>query len=115
MRLVAADCRSAGKAANQGSTTLRHTEVQDRVSGARARKSTQSVSATQSAITARLASDRVISAFSPPISEPQINPSKASSTQSIDGVLMVSPRNMPSISLPLEVRRKIFGIGQAGR
>src|SRR5690606_39992512 len=33
---------------------------------------------------------------------------------SIDGVLMVSPLKIPSISLPLEVSRQIFGSGQAG-
>ena len=38
----------------------------------------------------------------------------ASSTQSIEGVLMVSPLKVPSISLPPLVSRKIFGNGQAG-
>ena len=33
---------------------------------------------------------------------------------SIDGVLIVSPRKIPSISLPLLVMRKIFGSGQGG-
>ena len=33
---------------------------------------------------------------------------------SIDGVLMVSPLKMPSISLPPLVSWKIFGSGQAG-
>ncbi len=32
----------------------------------------------------------------------------------IEGVLMVSPRKIPSISLPPLVRRKIFGSGQGG-
>ena len=44
----------------------------------------------------------------------QRSPSSASSTQSIEGVLIVSPSKMPSVSLPPEVRRKIFGSGQAG-
>ncbi len=39
-------------------------------------------------------------------------PSSASSTASIEGVLIVSPWKMPSISLPLLVRRKIFGSGR---
>ena len=37
-----------------------------------------------------------------------------SSFASMDGVLIVSPWKMPSISLPPLVMRKIFGIGQAG-
>ena len=44
----------------------------------------------------------------------QRKPSSASSTHSIDGVLIVSPLKMPSVSLPFEVRRNIFGSGQAG-
>ena len=38
----------------------------------------------------------------------------ASATQSIEGVLIVSPAKMPSMSLPPLVRRKIFGSGAAG-
>ena len=38
--------------------------------------------------------------------------STASATQSIDGVLIVSPAKMPSISLPPLVMRKIFGSGR---
>ena len=34
--------------------------------------------------------------------------------QSSEGVLIVSPLKMASENLPPEVRRKIFGIGQAG-
>ncbi len=63
---------------------------------------------------ARLASDRAISAGRPPIASAQRRPSSASSTQSIEGVLIVSPLKMPSFSLPPLVRRKIFGSGQAG-
>ena len=61
-----------------------------------------------------LAEVRASSASSPPISSAQRNPSSASSTQSIEGVLMVSPRKIPSISAPPAVRRKILGIGQGG-
>ena len=38
----------------------------------------------------------------------------ASSTQSIDGVLIVSPLKMPSMSLPPFVMRKILGSGRGG-
>ena len=47
---------------------------------------------------------------SSPIQRDQI----ASSTASIDGVLIVSPVKMPSISLPPLVSRKIFGSGRSG-
>ena len=40
--------------------------------------------------------------------------STQSATQSIEGVLIVSPWKMPSISLPPLVRRKIFGSGRSG-
>jgi hypothetical protein len=88
--------------------------VQERVAGASARKSIQSRCATQEAIAARLASLRATSAASPPTLSAQRSPSSASSTQSIEGVLIVSPLKMPSFSLPPEVRRKTFGSGQAG-
>ena len=88
--------------------------MQDRVAASSARKSTQSVRATQRAIAARLASERAISPSSPPTRSAQRSPSSASSTHSMDGVLIVSPLKMPSISLPPDVRRKIFGNGQAG-
>ncbi len=38
----------------------------------------------------------------------------ASSTHSIEGVLIVSPRKIPSISLPFAVSRKSLGSGQGG-
>ena len=50
----------------------------------------------------------------PPTAFAQSSASMSSSTPSIEGVLMVSPSKMPSISLPPVVRRKIFGSGQAG-
>ncbi len=70
---------------------------------------------TQPSITSRLAALRAISASRPPIRSAQASPSSASSTASIDGVLIVSPRKTPSISLPLAVRRSSFGSGQGGR
>ena len=63
---------------------------------------------------ARLALLRAISASRPPIDSAQRSPSIASSSQSIEGVLMVSPLKMPSISLPPLVRWKIFGSGHDG-
>ena len=46
-RLAKSAWRSAGSAANRGSTIFRQTEVLERVAGSSARKSTQAVSATQ--------------------------------------------------------------------
>jgi hypothetical protein len=85
----------------------------ERVAGSPARKSTQSVRATHSATAARLASVRAISPGRPPMDSAQRRPSSASSTQSMEGVLMVSPAKMPSMSLPPFVRRR-FSAG-AGR
>jgi hypothetical protein len=70
-------------------------------------------SATQSATAARLASAR----RSAPAGRRSLRPSEAVERvldASIEGVLMVSPLKMPSISLPPLVRRKSFGSGQAG-
>ncbi len=91
----------------------------DRGAGARRRvlargNRPRRVRSTQAAMAARLASLRAIRPSRPPTLSAQRSPSSASSTHSIDGVLIVSPLKMPSISLPPEVRRKIFGSGQAG-
>ena len=56
--------------------------------------------ATHASIAARLARDRASSPLRPPIDSAHFSPSSASSTHSIDGVLMVSPWKMPSINLP---------------
>ena len=111
---AAAACASALNDANQGATIFRQIDVLERVAASWARKAAQSLSATHLSSTARLARLRAISAGRPPICSAQRSPSSASSTQSIDGVLIVSPAKMPSISLPPFVRRKIFGNGQAG-
>ena len=63
---------------------------------------------------AALASARAIRPSSPPDPlRPIRAPRSQSSTASIDGVLIVSPVKMPSISLPPLVRRKIFGSGRS--
>jgi hypothetical protein len=61
-----------------------------------------------------LASARAISAGCPPTDSAHFSESSASSTHSIEGVLIVSPRKRPSLSLPFAVSRKIFGNGQGG-
>jgi hypothetical protein len=94
---------------------LRQTEVGERISARLARKPAHSLRSTQAAIAPRLRSQRSVSAGKPPIDSAQRSPSSASSTASIEGVLIVSPLKMPSISLPPLVRRNSFGIGQAGR
>ena len=80
----------------------------------RARNSTLFEFSTQWAIAVKFASDRSISDFRPPILIAQFSPSKASSTQSMEGVLIVAALNTDSFNLPPEVRRKIFGKGHAG-
>src|SRR6185369_15454219 len=100
--------------ATAGSTILRQTEVHERMRLSAARNPAQPARATQASIAARLPSLRAISALRPPIDCAQVRPSIASSTQSIDGVLIVSPLNTPSISLPPWVRRKILGSGHGG-
>src|SRR5215475_6169965 len=106
MRAAAAPCA--------GSFVLRHTEVQERVAGFSARKAGQPAFATQAAMAARLASLRAISAGRPPIDCAQRSPSSASSVASSEGVLIVSPLKIPSISLPLLLIWKSFGSGQDG-
>src|SRR5580658_2157228 len=105
---------SGSSKANHGSVIMMHGEVHDRVAGSAARNSTQGVLATQSATTARLPSARATQPSSPPTLSAHLSESSASSMHNIDGVLIVSPRNRPSISLPLAVIRKIFGSGQGG-
>src|SRR5208283_2284081 len=99
---------------NHGETIFRQIDVFDRVAGSRARKSNVSLPSTESATALRLASDRANNAGSPPIRSAHRNPSSASSTHSIEGVFIVSPRKIPSVSLPLLVSRKTFGIGHDG-
>ena len=86
----------------------------DRVAGSSARFSIQGRAAQKSHTARALASARAISAGSPPTDRPHSSAAIQSSTQSIDGVLMVSPWKMPSMSLPLEVRRKTLGRGRSG-
>jgi hypothetical protein len=93
---------------------LRHTEVLERTALSLARKAIHLRSATNFSSTARLPSERAISALRPPTPSPQRRPSIASSTQSSDGVLMVSPLKIASENLPPAVKRKILGSGQAG-
>src|SRR5271169_4221630 len=114
MRRDAVKRASLGSEANHGSVIIRQGEVHERVAGSSARNSTHGVRLTQSATTARLPSARATQPSSPPTLFAQRSESSASSMHSIDGVLMVSPRNRPSINLPLEVMRKIFGSGQGG-
>src|SRR5918996_242922 len=114
MRLENAALSSAFIAATAGSTILRHTDVHDRIALSSARNPTHPERATHASIAARLPSERAINPLRPPTDSAHLRPSSASSTHSIDGVLIVSPLKMPSISLPPCVRRKIFGSGQAG-
>src|SRR5687768_15405466 len=104
----------SGSAQNHGSTMERQMDVQERVAGSLARKSTQSVRFTQASSAARLRRERAMVAGAPPMLSTQRNASSASSTQSIDGVLMVEPLKTSSSSSPPLVRRKIFGSGQGG-
>src|SRR6185437_16967118 len=115
VRLFAkAPCASAESLVTAGSTIFRQTEVLERTAGSAARKSTHGVRLTQSAIALVLASARATNPSSPPTAFAQASVSSQSSTHSIDGVLMVSPSKIASLSLPPLVMRKIFGSGQAG-
>ena len=71
--------------------------------------------ATQSSMAFRLALDRAMSAGKPPMDSAHFRPSRASSTHSMEGVLMVSPWKIPAISLPPLVIWKIFGSGRSRR
>ena len=88
--------------------------MHERVFGSLARKSTQAVCSTHFATAERFASERLIRPGRPPSRSAQSRPSRASSTQSSDGVLMVAPVKMPLMSLPPLVSRKTFGSGHAG-
>src|SRR5215469_6694762 len=114
MRRLVLNRISGSRLWNHGSVIMIQGDVQDSVARSSARNSTQGVRATQSATTARLASARATQPSSPPTLSAHLSESSASSMHSIDGVLIVSPRNKPSISLPLLVMRKIFGSGQGG-
>ena len=92
----------------------RQIEVLERVSFVSGRKAAQLLFATQASTAFRLAWLRAISPFSPPMLSAQRSASIWSSTQSMEGVLMVSPLKMPSFSLPFLVMRNSLGSGQAG-
>ena len=92
----------------------RQTEVFDRAFGSATRFSTQGVRSTH-ACSAREVGVRA-GAGGGEAADASIHSSAsiASATQSIEGVLMVSPAKTPSMSLPPLVRRKIFGSGRSG-
>src|SRR5660397_32019 len=113
-RLATLACSSPGNAANHGSTILKQMDVQERSEGSSARKSTQSVSSTQAATASRLEPLRSFKTSNPPRSSAQRRPSKASSTQSIEGVFIVEPSKMPSLRLPPLSIRNILGRGRGG-
>src|SRR3546814_14229298 len=86
--------------------TDRQTEVFDRLAGSAARWLSHSRSATILSSAAAFASLRAFRPSSPPSDFAHSSAKIASSTASIDGVLIVSPLNTPSTSLPPLVRRK---------
>src|ERR1700721_1578174 len=87
--LMKAACASAVSADTAGSTIFRQTDVLERIAGCLARKSTQGVAATQSAIALVLASARATSASRPPIDFAQLRGWGKPSTHKWGGVLMV--------------------------
>ena len=62
----------------------------------------------------KTACDRAIRPDNPPTESAHCSPSSASSTQSMEGVLMFSPTKIPAISLPPFVIWKILGSGRSG-
>ena len=107
-------CSSRLLEVNQGSTIFRQIEVEDLVAGTAARKSTQSLRSTQAETASRFLSLRAASSVTPPMDSTQRRPSRASSTQSREGVLIVLPSKIPLMSLPFFVNRKSFGRGLSG-
>src|SRR3546814_7235625 len=93
--------------------TDRQTEVFERLAGSAARWESQSRSATILSSAAALASLRAFRPSRPPRDFAHSSAKIASSTASIDGVLIVSPLNTPSASAPFETRRNTLGSGQA--
>ena len=114
MALAKAAWPAASRARKPGSAIFRQTEVGERVAASSARKSTQGLASTQAAMAARLASRagdqgrQAADALGP------AQPVEGILDHSIEGVLIVSPWKMPSISLPPLLSWKIFGSGQAG-
>src|SRR6516164_4912116 len=99
MPLTNAAWSSAGSFVTAGSTIFRQTEVLERIAGSFAKNAIHGVAATQSAIALALVLARAISALRPPIDFAQPSASRYSSPHSIDGVLIVSPWKIPSLSL----------------
>ncbi len=93
---------------------VRQTDVFERVAGSAARWSAHGVRRTHPSMTAALASARARSTSRPPMSRAHSRATIQSSTQSIEGVLIVSPSKIPRIREPPLVMRKILGRGQGG-
>ena len=79
-------------------STDRQTEVFERLAGSAARCDSQLRSSTILSSAAALASLRACRPFSPPRPLAHSSAKIASSTASIDGVLIVSPLKIPSLS-----------------
>src|SRR5207237_9162877 len=112
--LTAAARASPSSASNHGSTILRQIDVHERIPGSAARNANVFELSIHDEIAARFDSERATSALMPPSFSAQASESAASTTHSIDGVLIVEPWKISSSSLPFFVMRKIFGIGHAG-
>jgi hypothetical protein len=111
---TAAARASPSRASNHGSTILRQIDVQERTLGSPARNAYVLDLSIHAEIAARFDSERAMRPFTLPTLSAQLSASSASSTHSIDGVLIVAPWKISSSSLPFLVMRKIFGMGQAG-
>src|SRR6187402_1547450 len=109
-----AACFLLSHCTKSGSLIARQIEVEDLAAVSFARKAAQELVCCQSEIALRFLSDLPISSLIPPIDFAQRNPSRASSTASIDGVLIVSPLKIPSINPVPFTRRKILGSGRGG-
>src|SRR5215471_15087327 len=94
--------------------SFRQMDVLERMDESPARKLAHFDFAIQFSIAFKFADDRASNAGRPPMDSDHFKPSIASSTQSIDGVLIVSPSKMPAISLPPFVIWKILGRGRSG-
>src|SRR5688500_12971145 len=87
-------------------------EVRERILSSSHRNAAQPDFSAHLATACKFASQRFLVAERPPMDSTHFRESRQSSTQSMEGVLMVSALKMPSMNLPPLVMRKIFGKGR---
>ena len=99
---------------NQSAVTCRVMEVGETISALPARNAKFSFPSSQFRTAEMLRSTLASSSPRPPIDWAHSRASMASSTQSIEGVLIVEPSKTPSFSFPFLASWKILGSGRGG-